>query len=200
VSIERIVPHHLDAVVGALRGVGAYVEVSTSALGIRSLIVSAERPLTAIHCTALPYPAFPTDLQAQLTSLLTCARGESTIADHVFPNSYMHVSELCRIGADIRCEVSQALIRGGPQLQGANVMASDLRASAGLVIAGLMADGETAIRRIYHLDRGYERLEAKLCQLGADVRRVRDGQPAAMVINPLLRPIEQDDQDAARAA
>jgi hypothetical protein len=79
-------------------------------------------------------------------------------------------------------------------------MASDLRASAGLVIAGLMADGETAIRRIYHLDRGYERLEAKLCQLGADVRRVRDGQPAAMVINPLLRPIEQDDQDAARAA
>lgn len=197
VRIERTSTEHLAAVITTLRSAGAQIESSTGPSGIEVIEVVVPQLLQAVDCTALPYPAFPTDLQAQLTSLLTKANGESTIADQVFPNRFMHVSELCRMGADIRCEVSKAVIRGGTQLQGANVMASDLRASAGLVIAGLMADGETTIRRIYHLDRGYERLEAKLHLLGADVRRVRDGAPAT---TPILRPIEFNENDAARAA
>jgi UDP-N-acetylglucosamine 1-carboxyvinyltransferase len=200
VRIERVSTVHLAAVITTLRSAGAQVESSADAAGVDVIEVAARRPLHAVDCTALPYPAFPTDLQAQMTSLLTSVAGDSTIADHVFPNRFMHVSELCRMGAEIHCKASTAMIRGGARLQGANVMASDLRASAGLVIAGLMAEGETTIRRIYHLDRGYERLEERLSHLGADVRRLRDGAPAVTSITPALRPFEVDGEDAARAA
>jgi UDP-N-acetylglucosamine 1-carboxyvinyltransferase len=122
---------------------------------------------------ALPYPGIPTDVQAQLTALLATVPGISIVTDKVFPDRFMHVSELLRMGAEIRREASSAIV-SGRQLSGASVMASDLRASAALVLAALAARGESVVRRIYHLDRGYESLEQKLHQLGANIRRVPD--------------------------
>jgi UDP-N-acetylglucosamine 1-carboxyvinyltransferase len=194
---------HLQAVIHVLRQVGVDVEPSLSRSGVECLEVAAGRGLNAIDCTALPYPAFPTDLQAQLTTLLTQARGTSIVVDRVFPNRFMHVSELCRMGANIRCADAAAIIQGPSTLQSANVMASDLRASAGLVIAGLIARGETAIRRIYHLDRGYERLESKLQTLGADVRRIQETEfesKATVAASPLAASVEDMDDRPARAA
>ncbi len=121
-----------------------------------------DQPLRPVDCLALPYPGFPTDLQAQLTALLCLVPGKSLVTDKVFPSRFMHVSELLRMGADIRRDGENAVITGVPQLSGAHVMASDLRASAALVLAGLAAQGETVVHRIYHLDRGYESLESKL--------------------------------------
>ena len=120
-----------------------------------------------------PYPAFPTDMQAQFMALATRAGGTSSITETIFENRMMHVQELKRLGADIEVEGSAAIVRGVPRLAGANVMATDLRASACLVIAGLVAEGATTIDRIYHLDRGYERLEEKLVALGATIKRVK---------------------------
>jgi UDP-N-acetylglucosamine 1-carboxyvinyltransferase len=136
--------------------------------------IRGDKPLQATDCTALPYPGLPTDVQAQLTSLLTCARGTSIVTDKVFSDRFMHTSELNRMGAQIRRHGNSAIINGVRKLTGASVMASDLRASAALVLAGLCAEGETVIRRIYHLDRGYEELERKLTTLGAHVFRVKD--------------------------
>ncbi len=121
-----------------------------------------------------PYPGFPTDLQAQLMALLTQAEGESVIDERIFENRYMHVPELLRMGADIAVSGGEARVRGPKRLRGAPVMASDLRASAGLILAGLAAEGETVVNRVYHLDRGYERLEAKLAACGARIQRIRD--------------------------
>jgi UDP-N-acetylglucosamine 1-carboxyvinyltransferase len=128
--------------------------------------------LRAANVRTAPFPAFPTDMQAQFMALATRAEGASVITETIFENRMMHVQELKRLGADIEVEGNAAIVRGATRLTGANVMATDLRASACLVIAGLIADGETTIDRIYHLDRGYERIEEKLSALGASIRRV----------------------------
>jgi UDP-N-acetylglucosamine 1-carboxyvinyltransferase len=119
-----------------------------------------------------PYPGFPTDMQAQFMALLCLADGQSTIVETIFENRFMHVPELARMGADIELQGSRAIVRGAAALRGAQVMATDLRASVSLVIAGLVADGETTVNRVYHLDRGYERLVEKLAACGADIDRV----------------------------
>jgi UDP-N-acetylglucosamine 1-carboxyvinyltransferase len=134
-----------------------------------------DRPLQAVDVTTMPFPGFPTDLQAQVMAALTLARGLSVVTERIFPDRFMHVAELLRLGADIRKEGPQAIIQGRPGLSGATVMASDLRASAALVLAGLVADGSTEIRRVYHIDRGYERIDERLGSLGAAI--VREEQP-----------------------
>jgi UDP-N-acetylglucosamine 1-carboxyvinyltransferase len=128
--------------------------------------------LKAVSLRTAPYPAFPTDMQAQFMAINTVAEGVATIRETIFENRFMHANELARLGADIQIEGSNAIVRGVERLEGATVMATDLRASASLVIAGLVAHGETLIDRIYHLDRGYERIEEKLARLGALVKRI----------------------------
>ena len=157
----------LDAVLDKLREAGAALEVTRDTVRI-----ARREPLRAFALRTAPFPAFPTDMQAQMMALAACAAGTSVITETIFENRMMHVQELVRLGADIEVEGSTAIVRGVPKLAGANVMATDLRASACLVIAGLVAEGETTIDRIYHLDRGYERLEEKLSALGAQIRRV----------------------------
>jgi UDP-N-acetylglucosamine 1-carboxyvinyltransferase len=158
----------LAAVIEKLVEAGATVEP-----GDGTIRIARHGPLRATGITTAPYPGFPTDMQAQFMALATRAEGTSSITETIFENRMMHVQELKRLGADIEVEGSTAIVRGVPRLTGANVMATDLRASACLVIAGLVADGETTIDRIYHLDRGYERLEEKLAALGASIRRTR---------------------------
>ena len=158
----------LDAVTTKLVEAGA--EITAAADTIR---VTRRRPLSAFTLRTDPYPSFPTDMQAQMMAVAACAGGTSTITETIFENRMMHVQELTRLGADIDVEGSTAIVRGVPQLTGATVMATDLRASACLVIGGLVAAGETTIDRIYHLDRGYERIEDKLSALGAQIRRER---------------------------
>jgi UDP-N-acetylglucosamine 1-carboxyvinyltransferase len=157
----------LEAVLEKLRDAGATLTIDESAIR-----VTRESPLKSVSLHTAPYPAFPTDMQAQLMALMTLADDTAVITETVFENRMMHVQELKRLGADIEVESSTAIVKGVPALKGANVMATDLRASAGLVIAGLMAEGETVIDRIYHLDRGYEKIEGKLAALGAKIRRV----------------------------
>jgi UDP-N-acetylglucosamine 1-carboxyvinyltransferase len=157
----------LEAVLDKLAEAGA-----TLALGNGSIRLSRRAPLKSVSLRTAPYPAFPTDMQAQLMALMTVADGTAVITETIFENRMMHVQELKRLGADIEVESSTAIVKGVPALTGANVMATDLRASACLVIAGLMAEGQTTIDRIYHLDRGYERIEEKLSTLGARIKRV----------------------------
>jgi UDP-N-acetylglucosamine 1-carboxyvinyltransferase len=123
----------------------------------------------------MPYPGFPTDIQAQWMALMTRAEGVSVVTEKVYPERFMHANELARLGANIRREGPSAIIQGTPKLSGAPVMASDLRASASLVLAGLVAEGRTDVRRVYHIDRGYERIEQKLVRLGAEIERINDG-------------------------
>jgi UDP-N-acetylglucosamine 1-carboxyvinyltransferase len=125
-----------------------------------------------------PYPGFPTDMQAQLMALMATAEGASMITETIFENRYMHVPELARMGARVNVHGASAIIRGVPKLSGAPVMATDLRASVSLVLAGLAAQGETIVNRVYHLDRGYERVEGKLAACGAEIERIKDSQPA----------------------
>ncbi len=158
---------HLDAVISKMARAG--VEVRREGDGLR---VKHHGELHAVDLDTQPYPGFPTDMQAQFMALMTRAKGSSTITEAVFENRFMHVPELTRMGADIRTRGNTAFIRGVPELSGASVMATDLRASATLVIAGLAARGTTEVRRIYHLDRGYESIEEKLAALGANVTRV----------------------------
>jgi UDP-N-acetylglucosamine 1-carboxyvinyltransferase len=157
----------LDAVIGKLREAGATIAVrdDTIALEMRG------RPASVSVRTA-PYPAFPTDMQAQLMALDAIAEGTGVITENIFENRFMHALELVRLGADIETTGNTAVVRGVRRLQGASVMATDLRASASLVVAGLAAEGETLVDRIYHLDRGYEAIEEKLSRLGARIRRV----------------------------
>ena len=128
---------------------------------------------TGVTVTTEPYPGFPTDLQAQLMALMCTANGESRITETIFENRFMHAPELLRMGADITIEHQTAIVRGVQRLRGAPVMATDLRASVSLIIAGLAAEGETNVNRVYHLDRGFERIEEKLSAVGADIRRVK---------------------------
>ncbi|MEZ0210112.1 MAG: UDP-N-acetylglucosamine 1-carboxyvinyltransferase [Methylophilus sp.] len=156
----------LEAVIEKLREAGAEITSEPN-----SITVKSNGQLKAINIRTAPHPAFPTDMQAQFMAMNTIAEGVSTVVETIFENRFMHVQELQRMGANIEVQGNTAVVKGISALEGANVMATDLRASAGLVLAGLVADGETVIDRIYHLDRGYERLEEKLNQLGAKVRR-----------------------------
>ncbi|MBK6603487.1 MAG: UDP-N-acetylglucosamine 1-carboxyvinyltransferase [Betaproteobacteria bacterium] len=158
----------LDAVLDKLREAGATVDEAPASIRIRR-----RGALAAIHIRTAPYPAFPTDMQAQMMALATRAHGTTVITETIFENRMMHVQELVRLGAVIDVEGNAAIVKGVAKLTGATVMATDLRASACLVIAGLMAEGETTIDRIYHLDRGYEEIEEKLSALGARIRRIQ---------------------------
>ena len=168
VRVQDVRPDHLDAVLAKLREAGAEV---TTGDGWIEVNMRGRRPVSVDIRTA-PYPGFPTDMQAQFAALDTVADGVGTIVETIFENRYMHMLELRRLGADIRIEGHTAVIHGVPRLSGAPVMATDLRASASLVLAGLVAEGTTDVQRIYHIDRGYECIEEKLRQLGADIRRV----------------------------
>src|SRR3989339_1298581 len=161
---------HLEAVVEKLRDAG--VMVSKLADGIRVQSGGA-RQLRAQNFRTTEYPGFPTDMQAQFMALNTVAQGSALVTETIFENRFMHVNELVRLGANIQIDGKEAVVDGVEKLQGATVMATDLRASASLVIAGLVAEGETIVDRIYHLDRGYDRMEAKLAGLGADIERVK---------------------------
>jgi UDP-N-acetylglucosamine 1-carboxyvinyltransferase len=166
IHLKNTRPDILDAVLGKLQETGAIVESGPDWLVLRG---NPNRKGASIRTA--PYPAFPTDMQAQFMALNAVAEGTSTITETVFENRFMHVQELRRLGANIEVEGNTAVVRGVPKLGGATVMATDLRASACLVLAGLVAGGETVIDRIYHLDRGYECIEEKLSQLGARIRR-----------------------------
>ncbi|MBP9603300.1 MAG: UDP-N-acetylglucosamine 1-carboxyvinyltransferase [Chromatiaceae bacterium] len=168
VMLRDMRPDLLDAVIGKLREAGAEIETGPDWI---SLDMRGRRP-RAVNIHTAPHPAFPTDMQAQFCALNSIAEGVATITENVFENRFMHIPELQRMGADIALEGHIAICRGVPRLTGAPVMATDLRASAGLVLAGLVADGETLIDRIYHLDRGYDNIEEKLSALGATIRRV----------------------------
>ena len=176
VTVENVCPAHLSAVIEKLREVGVPLDIHQEAVDASraSVTVRPGGSLKATECSALPYPGLPTDVQAQFMALLSRADGISVVTDKVFPDRFMHVAELVRLGASIHREGQSAIINGTGRLHGACVMASDLRASAALVLAAIAAEGESVIRRIYHLDRGYEQLEERLNLLGADIRRVED--------------------------
>ncbi|QNN47501.1 UDP-N-acetylglucosamine 1-carboxyvinyltransferase [Thermomonas brevis] len=161
-------PDTLDAVLDKLREAGADIAIDGDRI---TLDMHGKRP-RAVNLTTAPHPAFPTDMQAQFMALDCAADGVGVINETIFENRFMHVNELLRLGADIRVDGHTAVVRGAAKLSGAPVMATDLRASASLILAGLVAEGETTIDRIYHLDRGYENIEAKLSALGAGIRRV----------------------------
>ncbi|GAA4792204.1 UDP-N-acetylglucosamine 1-carboxyvinyltransferase [Lysobacter hankyongensis] len=161
-------PETLDAVIDKLTEAGAEIAVDADSI---TLDMRGKRP-KAVNIATAPHPGFPTDMQAQFMALNCVADGVAVITETIFENRFMHVQELQRLGADIRIEGHTAIVRGQPQLSGAPVMATDLRASASLILAGLVADGDTIIDRIYHLDRGYERIEAKLSALGAKIKRI----------------------------
>ena len=167
VVIKDCLPEHLDAVTAKLRASGAEVTAQDGGLRVR-----AKGDLLPVDLTTQPYPGFPTDMQAQFMVLAAVAMGQSVITETIFENRYMHVQELARMGAEIHVDGRTSIVRGAPRLQGTTVMASDLRASAALILAGLVAAGKTEILRVYHLDRGYEKIEKKLSKLGAQIKRV----------------------------
>ncbi len=166
VTLTNTAPKTLDAVIDKLRDAGATITATDN-----SVRVISNKRLTAISLKTAPYPAFPTDMQAQFIALNCIADGTAIVTETIFENRFMHVQELVRLGAKIGIEGNTAIVHGTDKLTGADVMATDLRASACLVIAGLVANGETTIDRIYHLDRGYDHIEAKLTSLGADISR-----------------------------
>jgi UDP-N-acetylglucosamine 1-carboxyvinyltransferase len=170
VLVKNVIPSHLDSVIAKLREAGGTVTVGDSTIAID---MRGRRPVSVDVRTA-PYPAFPTDMQAQFAALNTIADGVGTITETIFENRFMHMLEMRRLGAEIRLEGNTAIIRGVEKLNAAPVMATDLRASASLVLAGLVAEGLTEIERIYHIDRGYEALEEKLRGLGAKIKRIPD--------------------------
>jgi UDP-N-acetylglucosamine 1-carboxyvinyltransferase len=162
---------HMETVINKLREAGMEIDVEGD--GVRAV---GNRRIRSVDVKTLPYPGFPTDMQAQFMVLMTLARGLSVISETIFENRFIHVSELKRMGADIRIVGNSAVIQGVEKLSGAPVMASDLRASACLILAGLASEGVTEVSRVYHLDRGYEELDKKLVKLGADVKRVKEGE------------------------
>jgi UDP-N-acetylglucosamine 1-carboxyvinyltransferase len=168
VKVKNTAPGLLDAVLDKLRDAGADINMGADWI---ELDMKGRRP-GAVNIRTAPYPAFPTDMQAQFAALNTIADGTSTIVETVFENRFMHVQELQRMGAEIEVEGNTAIIRGTQKLTGAPVMATDLRASASLILAGLVAEGDTEVQRIYHIDRGYEIIEEKLALLGANIRRI----------------------------
>ena len=168
VTIKRVVPEHVSAVTDALITCGYQIQCTEN-----SITVSPNGTAQPIELATQPYPGFPTDMQAQMCALLSTTDGISVITENIFPQRYMHVAELKRMGAHMQLEGATAVIQGVERLFGAPVMASDLRASAALVLAGLKAEGETEVSRVYHIDRGYEHLDEKLSELGAHIERVK---------------------------
>ncbi len=160
-------PNHNEALIAKLRDAGMEIEAQGDALR-----AAGGAGINSVDVQTLPYPGFPTDLQAQIMALMTLGNGLSVITETVFENRFMHVGEMMRMGADIVIQGKSAIVRGVPKLRGAPVMATDLRASASLILAGLAAEGTTTLSRVYHIDRGYQRIEEKLSALGADIRRV----------------------------
>ncbi|MCX7793408.1 MAG: UDP-N-acetylglucosamine 1-carboxyvinyltransferase [Thermodesulfovibrionales bacterium] len=169
ITIDNVIPEHLDAVIAKLRETDLQIDIHNSC----SIKAKGQEIIRPANIKTMPYPGFPTDVQAQFMALMSVAQGTSIIRETIFENRFMHVGELRRMGADIITEGSVATVKGVKELRGAPVMSSDLRASASLVVAGLRAKGETVIDRVYHLDRGYERMELKLQALGADIERIR---------------------------
>ena len=169
VLVKKLDPDHQNAAVDKLRQSGVRVDKEKNAIRIRR-----NGTLRPVNVTTLPYPGFPTDLQAQMMALMSVTPGISVITEKIYPDRFMHVSELNRMGSKIFLEGSTAIVHGVKRLSGAPVMASDLRASAALVIAGLVAEGTTEVHRIYHLDRGYEKIEAKFSSLGAAIHREKE--------------------------
>ena len=170
ITLNRVKPEHVASVTSALTDSGFQVEISQSSISV-SPNGAVTKPLELV---TEPYPGFPTDMQAQMCALLSTTEGISVITENIFPQRYMHIAELKRMGAQMQIEGSTAVIQGVERLYGAPVMASDLRASAALVLAGLKADGITEVRRVYHIDRGYEHLDEKLSELGAHIERVKE--------------------------
>lgn len=168
ISISNCVPEHIQSLLDRLVQAGCKLNIDKDKIEI-----DPPAKLLPVDIVTYPYPDFPTDLQAQFMSLMTLAKGESRIEDTIFPDRLMHVAELNRLDADIGLEKHIAVVNGVDELSGAKVMATDLRASAALVLAGLAANGETTISRIYHIDRGYDRIEAKLQKIGADIKRIK---------------------------
>jgi UDP-N-acetylglucosamine 1-carboxyvinyltransferase len=169
ITLERCDANDLAAVIHKLEETGCQILAESGTLTVSGPV----RP-GAVNIKTAPFPGFPTDMQAQMMAVCSIADGASVITDTIYLDRFTHVPELARLGADIRLEQNTAIVRGVPGLQGAPVMATDIRASAALVIAALVAEGETRISRIYHLDRGYEALDRKLAKLGASVERVRE--------------------------
>jgi UDP-N-acetylglucosamine 1-carboxyvinyltransferase len=168
VTIKRVVPEHVSSVTDALITCGYQIQCTEN-----SITVSPNSKAQPIELATQPYPGFPTDMQAQMCALLSTTEGISVITENIFPQRYMHVAELTRMGAHVQLEGATAVIQGVERLFGAPVMASDLRASAALVLAGLKAEGQTEVSRVYHIDRGYEHLDEKLSELGAHIERVQ---------------------------
>ncbi|MCZ6653680.1 MAG: UDP-N-acetylglucosamine 1-carboxyvinyltransferase, partial [Planctomycetota bacterium] len=168
-TLQNCRPQHLLAVIDRLRRVGVIIERQDD-----GVVVSSTRRLEPVEVSTQPYPGFPTDLQAQISALLCLADGNSMVTEKIFPDRFLHVAELNRMGARIRKESATVMIEGVKRLVGAPVMASDLRASAALVLAGLVAKGQTQLDRIYHIDRGYEQIEKKLNAVGADIARLSE--------------------------
>ena len=168
ITIKGAVPSHVEIIINKLKEAGAEINITKSTI---SLNMNTKRP-KSVNIETGPYPLFPTDMQAQLTALNTIASGTSIIKENIFENRFMHVQEMSRMGADIKLDKNCAIVTGRERLVGAQVMATDLRASASLILAGLAAEGVTEIERIYHIDRGYDCIEEKLKQLGADILRV----------------------------
>jgi len=169
IVLRNVIPEHLDAVLRKLEETGADIKRRG-----REIRVKGQGRIRSTDIRVSPYPGFPTDMQAQFMALLCIADGVSVITETIFENRFMHVPELMRMGADLTIDGQNVVVRGKPSLSGAPVMASDLRASAALVIAGLVATGKTEVSRVYHIDRGYERVEEKLKRLGAEIWRVRE--------------------------
>lgn len=168
VVLHRARADHLDAVIDKLRDAGVSIESGADWIRVRN-----DKRLKAVGFRTSEYPAFPTDMQAQFMALNCIAQGTAKVTETIFENRFMHVNELVRLGAKIEVDGHTAVVHGVQQLSGATVMATDLRASASLVIAGLVADGETVVERIYHLDRGYDQMETKLRSIGADIERIK---------------------------
>jgi UDP-N-acetylglucosamine 1-carboxyvinyltransferase len=169
IFIKNVILRHLGALIDKLEEAGASIIKSENSLHVRY-----KKPLSAVNITTLPYPGFPTDMQAQMMSLMSVTPGITIITEKIYPDRFMHISELNRMGAHIQREGPHAIVEGVARLSGSCVMASDLRASASLALAGLAAFGKTSISRIYHLERGYEKIEEKLKGLGARVRREKE--------------------------
>jgi len=169
ILIKNCEPEHLTAVIEKLKQTGTKIIVKD-----KTILVQGSDHIGSVDLKTMPYPGFPTDMQAQFMTLMTIANGVSMITETIFENRFIHVSELRRLGADITISGNNAMVKGVKNLSGAPVMATDLRASASLVLAGLVARGITEVRRIYHLDRGYDQLEVKFARLGADIKRVKE--------------------------
>ncbi len=168
VTLKNVIPEHLESTSERLRAAGFHVDTTPKTVTVRP-----NGGAKSLELTTEPYPGFPTDMQAQMCALLATTNGISTVTENIFPQRFMHLSEMKRMGADIRIEGQTAIIQGVEKLSAAPVMASDLRASAALVLAGLKAEGVTEINRVYHIDRGYEHIDDKLSELGAKIERVK---------------------------